>query len=485
MLQTKKLFTYKILSGKMNKKEQRGKMNMRKERGITIISLIITIVILLILVAVVVDVTVDGKLVDSAKQSVDKTNEKVEQHQNRIDGLMGELDKVLQGTGGAGDEGGNQDGWETIFTGNAKITDGSVALGENVSFSPLYEYRITGSGGGYSETISVPRLLAMPNGGQYLLFGIGIEKGKNQIQSYTFNTITEAETKISELDFGFAFLGVNDSTDGGKISIMELVGKNTTEFTITKIERKEKNATEVWQENVTVSNGVALIELESTVDLTKDYEIFSNTYGYASFAGILAPEIDMFAEYTLVYSFGESTAIFVEQSGSIYMLNLDASISSLDISILDVGIGTPLYAEENEFKAIFYNGKWTLTDTPNDTYVVPETVNGKRIEAVGIFHLGGIPIFERAVEIVSLGWWYPGETICVNVLDYDFIIALWNVNNEYGYDCPNLDLSGCGDSLEIPEEILNGLSSYDVTIYVTSAVKQKYQTYEKIVVKQD
>lgn len=67
---------------------------MKDNKGITLITLIITVIIMLILVGVTVDVAVDGKLVDSAKGAVDKTNDKVEQHQDRIDELITELDNI-------------------------------------------------------------------------------------------------------------------------------------------------------------------------------------------------------------------------------------------------------------------------------------------------------------------------------------------------------------------------------------------------------
>ena len=69
-------------------------MRMKRNQGITLIALIITIIIMLILVAVTIDVVIDGKLFDTAKEAVDKTNEKVGEEQERVDGLMNELENV-------------------------------------------------------------------------------------------------------------------------------------------------------------------------------------------------------------------------------------------------------------------------------------------------------------------------------------------------------------------------------------------------------
>ena len=75
-------------------------MNMqnKKQKGITLIALIITIVILLILAAVTIDIAIDGKLFDTAKDAVDKTNDRVAEEQETIDELMNEWDKLQENT---------------------------------------------------------------------------------------------------------------------------------------------------------------------------------------------------------------------------------------------------------------------------------------------------------------------------------------------------------------------------------------------------
>ena len=74
------------------------KMQNKKQKGITLIALIITIVILLILATVTVDVAIDGKLFDTAKEAVDKTNDRVGEEQETIDELMNEWDKIQGNT---------------------------------------------------------------------------------------------------------------------------------------------------------------------------------------------------------------------------------------------------------------------------------------------------------------------------------------------------------------------------------------------------
>ena len=73
-------------------------MKNKKQKGITLIALIITIVILLILAAVTIDVAIDGKLFDTAKDAVDRTNDRVAEEQGTIDELMNEWDKLQENT---------------------------------------------------------------------------------------------------------------------------------------------------------------------------------------------------------------------------------------------------------------------------------------------------------------------------------------------------------------------------------------------------
>jgi len=65
-----------------------GLVNARKEKGITLVSLIITIIIMLILVGVSVDVIIDGKLIDSAENTISKADEQIktqgEQEKNTV-----------------------------------------------------------------------------------------------------------------------------------------------------------------------------------------------------------------------------------------------------------------------------------------------------------------------------------------------------------------------------------------------------------------
>lgn len=81
--------------------KERKNLNMKKNdgtsnRAITLVALVITIVLMLILVGVSVNIVTDGKLIGTAENAVDKSNNKVAQQQGEVDELMGELDTVIQ-----------------------------------------------------------------------------------------------------------------------------------------------------------------------------------------------------------------------------------------------------------------------------------------------------------------------------------------------------------------------------------------------------
>ena len=99
-----------------------------REKGITLIALIITIIILLILATITIDVAIDGKLFDTAKDAVDRTNDRVGEEQETIDELMNEWDKIQVGMENSGSSipGGNNN----TETGNNN-TGGGIVIEDN------------------------------------------------------------------------------------------------------------------------------------------------------------------------------------------------------------------------------------------------------------------------------------------------------------------------------------------------------------------
>ena len=70
--------------------------NFKKNKGITLMVLIITIIILLILLSVGINAIIDGKLISSAEDAVNETNNRIAEEQTEVDRLMGELTEVEQ-----------------------------------------------------------------------------------------------------------------------------------------------------------------------------------------------------------------------------------------------------------------------------------------------------------------------------------------------------------------------------------------------------
>lgn len=70
--------------------------NFKKNKGITLMVLIITIIILLILLSVGINAIIDGKLISSAEDAVNETNNRISEEQTEVDRLMGELTEVEQ-----------------------------------------------------------------------------------------------------------------------------------------------------------------------------------------------------------------------------------------------------------------------------------------------------------------------------------------------------------------------------------------------------
>lgn len=66
---------------------------MREERGITLIVLVLTIVIMIILLTVGVRYATNSNIIDSAKNTVNKTNNQTSQEQTFSNELMGILNE--------------------------------------------------------------------------------------------------------------------------------------------------------------------------------------------------------------------------------------------------------------------------------------------------------------------------------------------------------------------------------------------------------
>ena len=160
--------------------------------------------------------------------------------------------------------------------------------------------------------------------------------------------------------------------------------------------------------------------------------------------------------------------------------NADFSDSIILNNIYEIGEAENFVAE-NEFMLYGFYNDGILTGTPNTSYEVPTTVAGKNVASVAIDCLQGTPTFTTPIDLIL---WYGGGYTCpqsikITTPDLDFFFTPYI--NTYSSDLQELDLSECGDNIIIPEEFLTQYTN--TTIYVSSAVKEKYQDYANVVVK--
>ena len=151
-------------------------------------------------------------------------------------------------------------------------------------------------------------------------------------------------------------------------------------------------------------------------------------------------------------------------------------------SIYKVGLSGN-YVENDGFGA-FYNpttNRWELCKTPSGNYQIPNDVKARLIGAVMIDEISGSPEFVFSIPLVMWSNPYCPSTMKVSTSDYDFIFDL---NYEILGAASELDLSECGDGVEIPSDYIEYRNYFSgPTIYVNSAVKANYQDYDYIVEK--
>ena len=257
----------------------------KKQKGITLIALIITIVILLILATITIDVAIDGKLFDTAKDAVDKTNDRVSQEQEIIDEIMNEWDKIEEGTSSNTNPGGennitgednNTIGGENNNTGGGiEITDNTppivnVTIGETTTKSitvnvtaqdnetgmiaqPQYTYYIkeSSSSAYQQKTTSATSSYTYTGLTQGTTYDIKVEVNGDEAGNIGTGTIQETTGRVtSALEEG-AITFSNKTWSGGQASVT--INTNTSY----KIEYQLNRASGSWieiQNGETISN---------------------------------------------------------------------------------------------------------------------------------------------------------------------------------------------------------------------------------------
>ena len=188
---------------------------MKRNQGITLIALIITIIIMLILVAVTIDVVVDGKLFDTAKDAVDKTNEKVGEEQERVDGLMNELENVYT--------------WQE----EQKAKEHNWQYTDNTLASLKCTCNICGGERIVHVGQEIPSYEAGPAGTQWVVFGAE-DSDKNGTNETLLLTTLEPSTETLELGGVDAY---NNGIEKIEAKVKEIYGNEARSMKIEDVNR--------------------------------------------------------------------------------------------------------------------------------------------------------------------------------------------------------------------------------------------------------
>ena len=188
---------------------------MKRNQGITLIALIITIIIMLILVAVTIDVAIDGKLFDTAKDAVDKTNDKVGETQDRVDGLMNELDDVYE--------------WQE----NQRANEHNWQYTDNTLASLKCTCKMCGGERIVHVGQEIPSYEAGPAGTQWVVFGAE-DTDKNGTNETLLLTTLEPSTLILELSGADAY---NNGIAKIEAKVKEIYGNEARSMKIEDVNR--------------------------------------------------------------------------------------------------------------------------------------------------------------------------------------------------------------------------------------------------------
>ena len=238
-------------------------MQNKKQKGITLIALIITIVILLILAAVTIDVAIDGKLFDTAKDAVDRTNDRVAEEQGTIDELMNEWDKLQENT--EENPNTNTGGENNNISGEGNNNEGGG--GEIIDNTPPIVTATVGGTTTNSITVNVTArdnetgMVSEPEYTYYIKeasAGTYEQKVTNKNSSYTYTGLTQGTTYDIKVE-------VNGDEAGN-------VGTGTTQGTTGTVTSALKEGAITFS-NKTWSGGQASVTINTSTNYEIEYQL--------------------------------------------------------------------------------------------------------------------------------------------------------------------------------------------------------------------
>ena len=271
------------------------------------------------------------------------------------------------------------------------------------------------------------------------------------------------------------------------------------EFSSYEANEQEIEITLKYQDSYYIATADAKTWMTKAITKTKMLLIFDGEIKVKNEAILEGTVISLAKKYTVVYTedgeekkantitgwlgAGITSRILIDENcgigflnNRIYTLNLQNKEIIIN-QIYEIGnVGNCV--EENGFTAFFQNDNWNLCYSPNTEYIVPKTVNGKSIDKIWIDFISGTPIFAEPITIGCTGDVSSIEKIIVTTPDVSFIFELEK------FEClslKELDLSACGDNIEIPTTFTEKYA--DVKIYVSPTVKAKYPSNDNIIAK--
>ena len=140
--------------------------NIKEKKGITLIALAVTIVVILILAAVTIDaVFSEDGIINKAKEAANAMNNAVANDQASLNNLYNELNDIMNGIGGSGEEGDSNSETntepeppETDKPIGDLVEDGTIKVGDYIAYTPTGEssYPVNGtySGTGTEQVIN-------------------------------------------------------------------------------------------------------------------------------------------------------------------------------------------------------------------------------------------------------------------------------------------------------------------------------------------
>ena len=268
--------------------------------------------------------------------------------------------------------------------------------------------------------------------------------------------------------------------------------ESAEEYIVTKVEKKveEEKPGLIFEGELALKAGeLTTIPVTTYMSPTRKYEIevIINGEKVTTYAEMSAESMGY---GFIVFVGSEATLMFGENI--VILGTADETYEVTLTSIYDVGPSSTV-VEENGFTALkSMDGSWVLCGTPEEEYIVPETVKGNVINKVNIEALKGIPTFTRPVVIYNPGNNARQRPTAMKVTTTDLSFVFEMPGKDTWFNLEYMDFSECGDDIEFPEEFLSsGQYRWEdeyadgcAVVYVSSAVKAKYADYDFIQVKE-